>query len=251
MEYRVEALAAAAGVSVDTVRFYQGRGLLPRPRRVGRVAVYGDEHLARLRRIRELQRQDFSLAQIRRLLEQQSPPAKDLLRAALVEESVGRRTLSRAGLAAEAGVPESLVRAVQSAGLVEPLSVEGEERFSEADLEMARAALEILESGFPLPSLLDVAVRHAHNVQEVCDAAIELFDAHVRRQNDRDGGAEAVRDAFRSLLPHVTRLVALHFQRTLVNRALNRLEGKGEREALAAALETTATSRLDVEVTWR
>ena len=39
MDYRVEALAAAAGISVDTLRFYQARGLLPSPRRVGRVVL--------------------------------------------------------------------------------------------------------------------------------------------------------------------------------------------------------------------
>ena len=55
MEFRVEELAARSGVRVDTLRFYQARGLLPAPERVGRVAVYGDEHLARVRRIKELQ----------------------------------------------------------------------------------------------------------------------------------------------------------------------------------------------------
>ena len=53
MEYRVEELARAAGVPVDTLRFYQARGLLPAPRRRGRVAVYDEDHGARLRRIRE------------------------------------------------------------------------------------------------------------------------------------------------------------------------------------------------------
>ena len=42
MEYRVEELAATAGVRVDTVRFYQSRGLLPAPVRVGRIAVAGE-----------------------------------------------------------------------------------------------------------------------------------------------------------------------------------------------------------------
>ncbi len=54
MNYRVDQLAARAGVSVDTVRFYQSRGLLPPPRRAGRVVLYADAHLARLRRIRAL-----------------------------------------------------------------------------------------------------------------------------------------------------------------------------------------------------
>ena len=52
MEYRIEQLARAAGVAVDTIRFYQGKGLLEPPRRDGRVTWYGDGHLERLRRIR-------------------------------------------------------------------------------------------------------------------------------------------------------------------------------------------------------
>ena len=67
MEYRVEELAAAGGIRVDTLRFYQSRGLLPPPLRRGRTAIYDDTHLETLRRIRGLQRDGFSLAQIRRL----------------------------------------------------------------------------------------------------------------------------------------------------------------------------------------
>lgn len=54
MSYRVEELAAEAGVSVDTIRYYQAKGLLPSPVRVGRVGWYGDDHVARLARIRRL-----------------------------------------------------------------------------------------------------------------------------------------------------------------------------------------------------
>ena len=43
-------------MSVDTIRFYQKRRLLPPPDREGRVAWYGPEHVERLARIRELQR---------------------------------------------------------------------------------------------------------------------------------------------------------------------------------------------------
>ena len=46
MRYRVEELAARARISVDTVRFYQTRGLLSLPEREGRVVFYSDEHLA-------------------------------------------------------------------------------------------------------------------------------------------------------------------------------------------------------------
>jgi DNA-binding transcriptional MerR regulator len=67
----VDELAARAGVTVRTVRFYSTKGLLPPPvlgpRRVGR---YGPEHLARLALIEELQHQGLTLAAIERYLEQ-------------------------------------------------------------------------------------------------------------------------------------------------------------------------------------
>ena len=48
MKYRVEELAAEAGITVELLRAYQSRGLLPPPRHEGRVAVYGRGHLRRL-----------------------------------------------------------------------------------------------------------------------------------------------------------------------------------------------------------
>ena len=251
MEYRVEELATAAGVGVDTVRFYQGRGLLRAPRRQGRRAFYGDDHLERLKRIRDLQRQGFTLAQIERVLSEQTGEGPGPLLAALVAEGVGERTLSRRELAAEAGVPEVLIRSAQSAGLLEPVMVDGEERFAEADVEMARTGLAILETGFSMQTLLGHAIGHARHVNKLCDAAIELFDDGVRKSGPSAGDDEAITEAFRRLLPQVTRLVALHFQRTLVSRALNRLKGKDEQDALRAALAATESARLEVRVDWR
>jgi len=256
MEYRVEELAQAAGVSVDTVRFYQAKGLLPPPRRQGRVALYGEGHCERLRRIRELSGQGFRLDQIRRVLERPAAPAgdrssDDALLEALVDESVGGRTLSRRELAAEAGAPEALVTAAVASGLVEPLVIDGEERFSEADLELARTGLALLESGLPMRELLDLAVGHARHVREVADAGIDLFDDHVRRAGPASGDPEAITAAFRRLLPLVTRLVAVHFQRTLVTRALERLRRSGEDDALEQALSATREGHLEVACRWR
>jgi len=267
MEYRVEELAAAGGASVDTVRFYQGQGLLPAPQRRGRIAYYGQAHLAALRRIRQLSRDGFTLAQVRRLFAREGDgaaserrgrprgrapraPVEPLL-AALVEEGVGARTLSRAELAAESGLPEALLAAAQAGGLLEPVRMDGEERFTEADLEMCRAALAILGAGFPLHELLPLAVDHARGVQGVADRAIDLFDDHVRKRRAAAGAGEgdATSEAFQRLLPQVARLVALHFQRTLTNRAMERLRASGDREALEAALAATRSARL--EVVWR
>ncbi|MFJ4620980.1 MerR family transcriptional regulator [Streptomyces sp. NPDC088812] len=73
----VDELAARAGVTVRTVRFYSTKGLLPPPvigpRRVGH---YGAEHLARLALIAELQQQGLTLAAIERYLDR-LPPGLD------------------------------------------------------------------------------------------------------------------------------------------------------------------------------
>lgn len=246
MDYRVEELAAAAGVAVDTIRFYQSQKLLPPPVRRGRVAWYDDGHLERLRRIRDLKRQRLTLEQIQRVLER---PEQQPLLTALVEESRGGQLFTRRELAAASGVPEPLLQAAVSAGLLEPVEVDGEARFSEADVEMARSGLRILDAGFPMQELLGLAMRHREHVVALCEGAIDLFDVHVRQRGARDADAEAIREVFRALLPQVTILVARHFQRTLVTRALERLEQADAREALAAAVAATESARL--EVAWR
>ena len=63
-------LASAAGVGVETVRYYQRRGLLPEPPRPpGEIRRYGDEDLRRLRFIRSAQAAGFTLAEIAELLD--------------------------------------------------------------------------------------------------------------------------------------------------------------------------------------
>jgi MerR family mercuric resistance operon transcriptional regulator len=61
-------LAQACGVGVETVRFYQRRGLLGTPPRAGGVRRYGAEDLRRLRFIRQAQTAGFTLEEIRELL---------------------------------------------------------------------------------------------------------------------------------------------------------------------------------------
>ena len=116
---------------------------------------------------------------------------------------------------------------------------------------MVRIGLGVLQSGFPLETLLAHAVSHARHIQGLCDAGIDLFDEHVRKRGPAAEDDQAITEVFQKLLPQITRLVALHFQRTLVNRALNRLRGKEEHGALEAALAATESGRLEVEVNWR
>lgn len=62
-------LAKRAGVSVQTLRFYERRGLLPEPQRKDSgYRIYGEQDLRRLRFIRQAKALRFALEEIRKLL---------------------------------------------------------------------------------------------------------------------------------------------------------------------------------------
>ena len=70
-EMTIARLARAGGVGVETVRYYQRRGLMPVPRAMGESAYrhYDAGHLQRLRFIRRAQAAGFTLEEIGELLE--------------------------------------------------------------------------------------------------------------------------------------------------------------------------------------
>ena len=244
---RVEELAAESGLSVDTIRFYQKRRLVPPPARSGRVALYGAEHVERLARIRELQGRGFNLAVIRRLLEGELDPADEPLVAAVAGaqrgEPLGDDTgelLTLTELAARADVPESILEAVAGEGLLTAHTRDGVELFPVTDVELVMAGLRLLEAGFPLPELLALASRHHEMTRAIAEDAVRMFDDHVReplRGADLSDDEKARRlvDAFRTLLPTATSLVAQHFRSVLLEVATEHLESVGGAAELAAA----------------
>src|SRR5258706_7088154 len=145
MELRVEQLAARADVSVDTVRFYQARGLLPPPRREGWVALYADEHVARLERIRALQAKGFTLATIGRLVRGELDAADESLVAALEAEGDGPGALLTVEeLAERSGIPLALLHALAEDGLLIPRRHAGVDGYTDDDVAVARSGMQLL-----------------------------------------------------------------------------------------------------------
>ncbi|MTV25889.1 MerR family transcriptional regulator [Nitriliruptoraceae bacterium ZYF776] len=148
----VDELAAAAGVTVRTVRFYATKGLLPPPYLRGRTGWYDAAHLARLRLVRDLQSQGFTLQAVERFVERMPADAsaddvavfhallspwvadvpEELTREAL-EEAAGRQ-LSDEDL--DALVATGVVEVVADA---DPVRV----RVRPADLELGLALLDV------------------------------------------------------------------------------------------------------------
>jgi len=230
MEYRIEELARTAGVAVDTIRFYQGKNLLPPPRRQGRVTWYSDQHRERLARIRSLQQRGFTLTVIRRFLEGELEPSDEALVEAITHPPAPE-TLTLEELSARSGVAAPLLRSLAQAGLLVPVSDGADPTYPAADLEAIAAGLKLLEAGVPLGDLMDLGREHAESVERTSRRAVDLFDRHVRERIQaagRDPG-EAERELlelFNQLLDASGILVRHHFERTLLKAAREHVERK-------------------------
>lgn len=67
--FSIGAFAKAAGVNVETIRFYQRKGLLPEPEKPsGGIRRYGAEDVSRLKFVKSAQRLGFSLDDVTQLL---------------------------------------------------------------------------------------------------------------------------------------------------------------------------------------
>lgn len=227
MRYRVEQLASACDVSVDTIRYYQSRGLLPPPEREGRIAWYRQEHADRIREVRSLQRKGLTLTAIKRTFEGSSQHV-DADLAAAVAAARGERTdeelLTLEEFSARSGVPASLIQAVEREGISFGRQVDGDIRYTGADIQTVRGALRLLEYGLPLGDLLELAREANTAMVALAERAVALFDDQVRKpirdtaSSNEEAAAQLV-EAFDTLLPAVTDLVASHFRRVLLATA--------------------------------
>ncbi|MGV9313397.1 MerR family transcriptional regulator [Streptomyces sp. NPDC003691] len=177
-------LAERAGITVRTVRFYRERGLLPPPRREGRIAWYDDHHLARLRTIAALLERGHTLngiadlaaafesgRDVREILGLDGPTDQTPVRLTpeeLADQFDGRFT------------PEDLTAALE----LGYLATDGEEivHLSRQLLEVSSA---LVREGVPLSDVLAAARR----IRVHADALAELFVAMAGEHTG--GGAEA------------------------------------------------------------
>ncbi|MDQ3785460.1 MAG: MerR family transcriptional regulator [Actinomycetota bacterium] len=260
MRYRVDELAAKAGVRVDTVRFYQTRGLLPPPERDGRIAWYSGDHLRRLGRILDLKGKGFSLTSIGRLLSGDLDAADEALVSALAsggDEPGGAAEpglLSAAELAERTGLQPALITLLDDEGLLRPVERRGSAGYGPADVRALEAGIALLETGVPLEELLALARAHDRSMRATAEHAVELFHSFVRAPirasaSSEVEAAQELIDAFSKMLPAATALIGHHFRAVLLQAAQARLELDGagpEIEAIRAQADHAPP-----EVSWR
>lgn len=167
-------------------------------------------------------------------------PADRALAAALGDDHHAGATLTREQLAERAGLPLSLIEAMEREGLlsgsVEPAD-DDVPRYGEEDVGVLAAGMELLQAGLPLAELLDLARRHDQAMRVVADEAVELFVRFVRDPivgsvEDPLEASQRMLDAFQGMLPATSSLVTHHFRRTLLRAARERLQAS-EADGLA------------------
>jgi DNA-binding transcriptional MerR regulator len=235
MRLRVDELAARSGLSVDTVRFYQSKGLLAQPAREGRIAWYSSDHLEQLERVRALKGRGFTLDFIGRLLGGELDPIDAALAAAVSgpvpgENSKDGEVMTLEQLADHTGVSETVLEAIARTGLL--FSDAGEDGYTEADADAVRAGLKLLEAGLPLSELLDLARRHDAAMTTIAEQAVDVFVRFVRdplraSAPADDSAPERIVESFNAMLPATAALVTHHFRRRLLQIARTRMDREG------------------------
>ncbi|MDT4926582.1 MAG: hypothetical protein QOG01_4295 [Pseudonocardiales bacterium] len=179
-EYRIDDLARAAGMTTRNVRAYQDRGLLPTPRRAGRVALYDDAHLARLKLIGSMLSRGYTTAHIAEMLHAWEH-GKDLADVLGLEEALGKpwsddrpATTSIKEVRALAGDKASFDRLV-SLGLVR---VQGTRAVVQRP-QLLAAFAELRDFGMPTATVLDLYEKVQPSIDDISLKLVLAAAEHI------------------------------------------------------------------------
>lgn len=230
--YRRDEVARAAGVKVRNLRYYQERGLLPPPRREGRVAWYSDDHLTRLRLISDLLGRGYSVNGIAELLNawEQGGGLSQLLglERAMTrdwehEEPVTLTAAEMRDLFGPAATAEDTRRAAE----LGYLRIDGD-RITHRSRRLLEATLALVRQGVPLAEILDAGDFVQDQAAALADRFVGLFRQHVIGPDGLVGpdGTERlsatqldhISEAAAALRPVAGEVVAAEFARAMARR---------------------------------
>lgn len=223
----VDELAARASVSVRTVRFYAGRGLLPPPQLEGRLGRYGAVHLARLELVRELQRLGYTLAAIEKYLERiplDATPDEIALHRALLAPWVPEdaEELDQAELERRIGRPVSDAEIDTLAALGVLKRTDGR-TVAGAGQALLSSAVDLLDLDLPPALTLAAAKIVEKHTGALATELQAAFQDHVLRPYAERGKPAEERERLRALMeklkPVTVQAVVTAFQ-AAVNQAI-------------------------------
>jgi hypothetical protein len=221
--WRIDDLAREAGVTVDTIRYYAREGLMPAPTPAGRHRLYGDRHLDRLRRIRELQERRFSLAAIRAIVEANRPGIDDLF-------AGSGRPYTLDELVERSGVPAPLIEKLRDVDLLPDPVGFGRAAYDETDLHLLEAVAELRGMGMPDELLVELGAIYVRNFRVIQHEVLDMFAGRTRSDwaPETQTAAQGLSASAGQLLPAVDRVLNYVHQRTLQRFTLDAISAARE-----------------------
>ncbi|MET9769224.1 MerR family transcriptional regulator [Streptomyces sp. NPDC006415] len=175
----MEELAKEAGITVRTLRFYRERGLIPPPRREGRIAWYDDHHLARLRTIAGLLERGHTLngiADLAATFESGRDVAEVLGLGEPTEETPVRLTPEQLADYFEGEVtPENLATALD----LGYLAIDGDE-IVHISRRLLEVSAELVREGVPLSTVLSSGRRVREHADALAEIFVRVLHAHTK-----------------------------------------------------------------------
>lgn len=181
--HRLEELAKLASTTPRNVRAYRERGLLHPPRYQGRIALYDETHLARLRTIAALLDRGYSIENIRELTTAWEQGQK-------LEHVLGLESAITAPFSAESAevvdasqllqalgdsaTPAVIARALE----LKVLALHGAELRAPSPRLLA-AGLELIEAGVPLDAILDELSVLRAALDQIARRFVDLAARHL------------------------------------------------------------------------
>jgi DNA-binding transcriptional MerR regulator len=206
-EYTIDELAARSGIPSRTIRFYQAKGVLPAPRKRGRVAVYDDSHAERLKVVGELQDKGLRLRAIRDIISRQDLDSDAIHKWLGVGERLGSLSQDAPALVTEEELkrelgnpPPGLLSRLISKGAIHPQGEGANRRYlvrSPALLALGRRLHEAgidIETAVSLQEILER--RLARAAREVVDFAIKKIGHGFGRSSEPDDVMAAIETLF-------------------------------------------------------
>jgi DNA-binding transcriptional MerR regulator len=177
-------------VSVSKIRYLEDQKLLSPRRTPGGYRLYSQADVERLRTILRLQRDEFLPL---RVIRQELASGGGSVTPRAASAAARRATSVEPGSSArfelehlmdESGAPHQLIRELEEFGIVQPEKVDGRTLYSEADLEILRAASELARFGVAgrnMRVLRTSADREAALLEQVVGPALRSQN-HSRRK---------------------------------------------------------------------
>jgi DNA-binding transcriptional MerR regulator len=224
--WRIDDLAHRAGLTVDTVRYYQTQGLLPPAERCGRAKLYGPEHLERLERIRQLQQRRFSLAAIRAFIAEDREGLVD----GVFADHDETRSYDLVELVERSGIDLEFAEQMRASGLLRDPAEHGRDAYDGEDLDLARAMAELRRLGIDDRAIGELGRIYAEGIEATQRQVLELFGGRGTLDWTDDELAKLQRLIGKhaaELLPPMRRMVDYAHHRTMQRLALAAME-RGE-----------------------